>query len=534
MTLASPSLLLALLALPLLWWLLRATPPAPRTQDFPAVRLLLGIERREETPDRTPWPLLLLRLGAASLAVAGLAGPTFGSAPGPGAHGRGARAPKRDVILVVDDGWASAHDWTRRMAAAERVLADASEDGVDASLLTTARDESDAPPALSAAMPARLLRTRLAALRPLPWPVDRADAARALALARRGAALGGARVVYIADGVGTRDDPAFIAALRAFPSLRTLRDGDTITRLLLPARSDANALDTTLVSVGDAARARTTDHLLVLDGAGGALGRVAFGAARDAGDGVEARTASVRLPLELRNQLARLVVEGTHAAATTVLLDDSDRRRPVGLLSGDPGSDTPLLGSLYYVERALPPGTTIRTGTLAALLARPLSVLVIADGTLADAAAHARVLAWVRHGGTLVRFAGPRLAASVDASDETGGGAAPAASDLTAPPGGTHRSRPAATRRRRPAATPPPPPTRTIRCSPSPCCPARGRSAAPCRGASRSTWHRSTAPRPSPGFPCRRRSRSRGRCWRVRASTCRAAAGRRSPTARRW
>ena len=62
MIFAAPWVLLALAALPLLWWLLRVTPPAPRSEIFPAIRLLLGLHATEETPARTPWWLLLLRL----------------------------------------------------------------------------------------------------------------------------------------------------------------------------------------------------------------------------------------------------------------------------------------------------------------------------------------------------------------------------------------------------------------------------------------------------------------------------------------
>jgi len=42
-----------------IWWLLRVTPPAPRQIAFPAIRLLLGLTPREETPARTPWWLIL-------------------------------------------------------------------------------------------------------------------------------------------------------------------------------------------------------------------------------------------------------------------------------------------------------------------------------------------------------------------------------------------------------------------------------------------------------------------------------------------
>ena len=59
---AAPWLLLALPALPVLWWLLRVTPPAPKRKIFPATRILRDLRPLEATPARTPWWLLLLRL----------------------------------------------------------------------------------------------------------------------------------------------------------------------------------------------------------------------------------------------------------------------------------------------------------------------------------------------------------------------------------------------------------------------------------------------------------------------------------------
>ncbi|MBN8891604.1 MAG: BatA domain-containing protein, partial [Rhodospirillales bacterium] len=156
MIFAAPWVLLALAALPLLWWLLRITPPAPRTEVFPAIRLLLGLHAVEETPARTPWWLLALRIAAAGLIVLGLARPILdagASLPGSG-----------PVLLVVDDGWAAAPDWPRRMQAAGGVLDRAERAGRPVALLATAPDETGAPPAATPAMPAAELRPRLAAL----------------------------------------------------------------------------------------------------------------------------------------------------------------------------------------------------------------------------------------------------------------------------------------------------------------------------------------------------------------------------------
>ena len=69
---AYPPILLALLALPLIWWLLRATPPKPKTETFPPTRLLLEITPKEEEPARTPWWLILLRCLIAAARQGGL------------------------------------------------------------------------------------------------------------------------------------------------------------------------------------------------------------------------------------------------------------------------------------------------------------------------------------------------------------------------------------------------------------------------------------------------------------------------------
>ena len=76
----TPLALAALLLLPVIWWLLRFTPPRPETVRFPPIRLLLGLANREEQPDKTPWWLLLLRLLVAALLILAVSHPLY--APG--------------------------------------------------------------------------------------------------------------------------------------------------------------------------------------------------------------------------------------------------------------------------------------------------------------------------------------------------------------------------------------------------------------------------------------------------------------------
>ncbi len=392
MIFAAPWVLVGLVALPALWWLLRVTPPAPRVQDFPAIRLLAGLRAREETAARTPLWLLLLRTVAAALLIVGLAAPVLdaaGALPGAG-----------PLILVIDDGWAAAPDWPVRIADANAALDRAERAGRPAALLTTARSGQDAAPALSAAMPAADLRGRLAALHPLPWPPDRAAAAQALAGAS-------GTVVYISDGLAAAGQDAFAAALSAAGPVTEVTPAAPRVGVMLPPRSEADRLVARVATLPQPA----ASDLAVLAQSGD--GRTLARATAHVGAGATEAELPIALPPELRNRLTRLELEGPASAGATLLLDEGLRRRPVGLVTAEAGADTPLVGSLYYLERALAPFTELRRGDLHTLLQREIAVIVLADRPVTAAEAP-ELRAWVEGGGLLLRFAGPRGAESDD------------------------------------------------------------------------------------------------------------------------
>ena len=430
MLFAAPLVLLGLLVLPALWFLLRLTPPAPRREVFPAVRLLHGLLAAEETPARTPWWLLALRLAAAALLILGLAGPELRPSavlPGTG-----------PVLLVLDTGWATAPDWAARQRAARAVLQRAAAAGRLVALLATAPGAEGAAPRVSALLPAAIQRARVAALVPEPWPADRrADAAALAALAarcRRGRDLGGgcpAGVVYLADGL--TDGPGnrrFAAALGAIGPVRELRPAARPLLLLPPATRGAALL--VRLAAPPAPHAQTV-AVLGETAAGQPLAETRLAIRPGAAES----TAPLRLPVALRNRLARLVLPGIASAGAVVLLDERWRRRPVGLAAADRGrANTPFLGALYYVSRALAPYAALREAPLAALLHRRLAAIVLADDPLPPGPERAALIAWVRRGGELIRFAGPRTVAAA-ASAAAGSDASGSAASGSAPPANT-------------------------------------------------------------------------------------------------
>ncbi|HWK47523.1 MAG TPA: DUF4159 domain-containing protein [Stellaceae bacterium] len=402
----TPWLLAGLVVLPALWWLLRVTPPAPKLVRFPAISLLFGLVPREETPAKTPLWLILLRMVLAALLILALAHPLLNPSqhlPGTG-----------PLVLVVDDGWASAPHWTDRQALFAELTDRAEREGRRVLVLPTAPTPAAvAPPDLLRASDAKAV---LQTLQPKPWPVDRAGAAQRLdGLKAAGMSLDGAAVLWLADGIDDGAAAAFADRLRAFGSLTYYGDGangasgEALAHAVLPGPPEAGDLT---VTVRRAATGATAPFIVRASGDDGRLiGRetASFAADRRMVD------VAIKLPTELRNRVGRVDIEGETSAAASLLIDEQSRRRPVGLASSVPADAAqPLLSDFYYVDRALQPFAEVRRGTPAELIKRSLSLLVLTDGDPGPAADHAAIVSWLESGGVVLRFAGPRLAAASD------------------------------------------------------------------------------------------------------------------------
>src|SRR5689334_21366735 len=111
---ASPRVLAAAAALPLVWLLLRLTPPAVKQINFPAVRLLFDLDPTQRTAAHTPPWLIILRIGILMLVLLGLADPVL--------NARKAGDRSGPLVVAFDNGWAAANQWDRRTKALRDLL----------------------------------------------------------------------------------------------------------------------------------------------------------------------------------------------------------------------------------------------------------------------------------------------------------------------------------------------------------------------------------------------------------------------------
>jgi hypothetical protein len=402
---AQPLVLLGLLSLPALWWLLRLVPPRPQRVEFPPTRLLFDITPKEDTPSRTPWWLTLLRLLLAALVIFAAAGPLWN----PPLAGSTADTP---LALLIDDGWSAAASWDARIRAADDILARAEADNRTVALVPLGASVRDIPMQTPAAA-----RVRLKQMKPQPHAVERLDALPAIT--RLIAATPGMEMVWLSDGVDSGHGADFVAGLGRVANggpLTVVTGGLPTPHALVGADNAAGALT---VKVLRASNAGTEDGAIrALDLKGLPLGetRFAFKAGEREAD------AELTLPVEIRNDIARVEIAAEHSAGAVQLLDKRWRRRSVGVVSGSTADTSqPLLGSTFYLTRALNPFADVRRAEVLApteavkrFIEQSLPMIVLADVGNLSGDAHDRLAAWIEDGGMLVRFAGPRLAASDD------------------------------------------------------------------------------------------------------------------------
>jgi len=398
-----PAILAGLIALPVIWWLLRLTPPKPQSETFPPLKTLARVLRREETPHRSPWWLTLLRLLMAAFVILALAEPVFNPR-------ERLQAPDGPLALLVDNGWASAGDWDLRVATARRLIADAEQASQPVVLAFTAEPAAvDVGPFDAAAA-----SKRLAAAVVRPVPVDRTAVYARVAEALKGRS--NVTLALLTDGLGAQNDEA---------AFRSLLDGGVVSSLVwatggrLPDAALTGVENTAAAFTVSAVRPNAAAPLQLTAGAFDDRGRRIADAAIAFSAGATTASANVDVPFELRNDFSSIALDGQRHAGAVRVTDDSSRRRRVGLLSAAEADQAqPLLSPLYYIHRALEPYADLvepPTQDLAQavpqLLARKPAMIVLADVGAMPGAAERALVEWVEGGGTLVRFAGPRLAA---------------------------------------------------------------------------------------------------------------------------
>jgi hypothetical protein len=393
---ATPWLLVTLIALPVLWLILRAIPPAPIKRRFPGVILLLGLSDEDTVTDRTPWWLLLLRTLAVAALIIGLAGPVLNPQT---------KEPGKDPLLILmDASWASAPDWEARREMIAALLEEAARDGRPANIQRLTLPEP------IRFLPADALQSRLAGVIPMAWaPDDPTLEAFAATLATLEPDLR-FDTIWLSDGLAHPGRERLLPELQARGDLRVIQAGLGVTGLL-PATYDDGRLLLRALRSQTGLTQEVTANVMGTDPNGAEQVLATLPLTFDLG-ATTAENALI-LPAELRARISRFELARIRSAGAVALSDDSLRRREIALIAGrEDREGLQLLSPLHYLRQAFAPTADIIEGALSDILPANPDVIVLADVAVLSAGETEALQSWVSEGGLLLRFAGPRLAAS--------------------------------------------------------------------------------------------------------------------------
>ncbi|WP_068088546.1 DUF4159 domain-containing protein [Polycladidibacter stylochi] len=399
----------AFIVLPALWWVLKAVPPLPKQESFPPLRLLASLRKTEETPAKTPWWLLLLRLTIAALIILACAGPIWQPLPPMNT------ASKGPLWLLLDNSWDAEPNWPQFQSTANALISQAAAENRRILLVPLANTQTTG----LALQDAQSTREKLKALTPYSWNAALENWQGPLASEAK--TTPPAAIYWLATPTQKRGDEQLYAQLKALtPSSLTIYTPQNAPMALTKAINTANALSITALRMQMPTQSLTQQRttLYAYDKKGHRL----TSAPLVFESGETTATAQIKVPVELRNDIEHITIAHQNTAATTYVQDYSQQRKRLAIFSGTFGnSPQPLLSPEHYLTKALAPNSEIVTsrvnnlpGAIDDVLSKGISVLILADVGNLPPNAHNSLKGWVQRGGTLLRFAGPRLASDAD------------------------------------------------------------------------------------------------------------------------
>lgn len=397
---AAPWALMALLVLPIIWQLLKITPPKPTTIRFPAVRILQELSTSQIISTKTPWWILLLRFLIIMFLIAAMAKPLWNAAE---------NTPNIDktLIVVIDNDWSVIDRWGERQGELNILLERADRSQQSVLIVPTATPQNIWPLKIETAFEAR---KRSRTLKPQPWPSDRAGTLSALK-EKLVEISHQPSIIWISNGMLENHNDDFMNALHQLGVLNLIRDAEQ--RLPIVIADVKRAPEGLKVRITRAETDRQKSiELRLQDDQANTLFQQTVELALD----VPHSEVILDLPPELRARADRLRIEGYMNTGAQFLLDERWRDRPVGLIKSL-NQDQNLLDPTYYIRKSLRPHAILREDNLDNLLARELSVLFDTGQQSFSKKQNKAISNWISKGGVFVRFASESLAKNTQEND---------------------------------------------------------------------------------------------------------------------
>jgi hypothetical protein len=387
----NPFILWGLAALPALWFLLRITPPVPKLIVLPTTRFLAGLIPEKQTTSHTPWWILLLRMIIAALVIIALARPVYN--PSEGLAGNG------PVHIVIDNSWPSAPVWETEIRAALDLAAQAGRESREIYILGTAAIAGQTKPPAVGPLSASQAEAVIKGMQPQAWPADYKAAATLVTDAP-------GEVFWFGHGVDEGNMKELLDAVQKNGHVTYISPTPEHLPLLLSRDHEAEGFQVNVIAPETIAANRPV-NIQALGSDGSVLDQKAISLNPAALPVV----VKFEIPEAVRGDIASFRIGGGSGAGGIALLDESSKKRVVGLVGPSDDEDTkPFIEARFYLKRAIEPFAELSQGTVSEILERSPSVIILPDIAAMATEDLNALEGWVKDGGLLLRFGGPVMA----------------------------------------------------------------------------------------------------------------------------
>lgn len=395
----NPLILGALITLPLLWWLLRLTPPKAKRIVFGGAYFLAQIKSSEKTSKSIPLWLLILRMMIITLIILSFADPYFKNSD-PLIQ----KDNQNEIAIIIDNSWASASNWNIIKNQARSLIKDASRENKKIILATPHNYTEDN---LSLLLEDTALST-LEQFEPTLISIKQANYDTLLDDLSRLTENKALVSFYLNDGLSNKRENAFLETLSTNSLSLTIFDHNNVKDLAslhrassqtsneITLTTNSDIKDFTLSYMDDQQQLLYTQKIQIKGEQ--ALNRITL----DADSSL------------LRSTKLISLTEQNHAGAK-FWMRSNQIEKSIGLLQKKAKEKTDKLNYLnpyFYIEKALSPYHKVTKGNLGALSEKS-QILVLSDSTDINEEDLSDIYKWIENGGIFIRFADENLASGL-------------------------------------------------------------------------------------------------------------------------
>ena len=392
--------LLGLLALPLIFLIIKSLPPSPKKMFFSSFYLINKLEKTSVTKNNIPFWLLIYRIILITLIVLFFSKPYLNST----AKTSDADAIK-SYVIIADIGWSMSKEWEKFKKIVNAISNEAEKKNKEIIFYHSNSQKYEQPKVFKLS---KNVNQYLKKISPSPWQFEKSNLTEII---KKNNNFIDSKVFFIFSKFDNKD---YNNQLKNLNFLNTQVKNkvliNTVKNIMFFKNINISKESIKLEVIrheSPTSSRRFTIKITSIDN------QVIFKKSYVLKLNQKAFYFNENFPLEVLNQIHKIeIVEQNHAGAK-YYFDDYSKKKKIGIYTESfQYKENPLLSSVYYLEKSLNIDHILKIGDLDQLIKFNSSVIIIPDKGNIPEREHLKLNKWLANGGTLIRFSGVRLSKS--------------------------------------------------------------------------------------------------------------------------